>query len=222
MVSVAIDGPAGAGKSTVAKGVSKNLGFIYVDTGALYRAIGVAAEQNNVDLESKEDVKKFLNKTNVRLGFVDGEQRVFLNDLDITNKIRTPKASMMASKVSAISEVRDFLFNLQRDIAKDNNVIMDGRDIGTVILPNADLKIFLIASPEERAQRRYRELLVNNSDIVYEEVLRDIKERDYNDSNRDVAPLVKADDAVEFDTTGLKLEESIEKIERLVRERVKW
>lgn len=216
-INIAIDGPAGAGKSTIAKGISKKLGFIYVDTGALYRAIAYYVLKKGKDPSLESNVEPFLSKIAVELKFIDGEQRVFVNDEDVSDKIRTPEVSMGSSAVSAIPKVREFLFELQRKIARENDVIMDGRDIGTVVLPNADLKIFLTATPEERARRRYNELKDKENSPTYEKILADIKIRDYNDSNRAVAPLKQADDAILLDTTDLSLEDSINKVVELVK-----
>ena len=180
MINVAIDGPAGAGKSTVAKAVAKELNFIYVDTGALYRAIAYNAVKNGV-IDSTDDVVALLDKTKIELKYTDGVQSVFLNGEDVSPFIRTPEISMGASKVSAIPQVRAFLLDLQRNIAKENNVIMDGRDIATVVLPDADVKIFLSASAECRAQRRYKELVEKGENVTYDEVLADVNQRDYQD-----------------------------------------
>lgn len=207
--AVAIDGPSGAGKSTIAKTVAKKLGYIYVDTGALYRAVGLYMLDHGADTNNPEQVIPLLNEVEVSLRFVDGEQRVFLNEQDVSQRIRENEVSMAASNVSRIPEVRAFLFDLQRDIAKKNNIIMDGRDIGTVVLPNADVKIFLTASPEERARRRYEELLQRGQQVPYETLLEEIKQRDYNDSHREIAPLKQAEDAILVDTTGNELETSI-------------
>lgn len=207
MISVAIDGPAGAGKSTIAKELSKKLLYIYVDTGALYRAVGLYMIDNNIN--DDELIISSLKNIKVNLEFINGEQKVLLCGKDVSSKIRTPEVSMMASKVSAIPEVRSFLFDFQRDLAKHNNVIMDGRDIGTVVLPNADVKIFLTASLEKRALRRYKDLLEKGIECQYETVLKDIIKRDNDDSNRKIAPLKPADDAIIIDTTEYSLKESI-------------
>ena len=191
MFNVAIDGPAGAGKSTIAKAAAKELGFIYVDTGALYRAIAYNAVTKGV-IDDTQKIIDMLIDTNVELKYVDGVQAVYLNGDDVSAYIRTPEISMGASKVSAIPQVREFLLNLQRDIAQKNNVIMDGRDIATVVLPNADVKIFLFASPECRAQRRYKELMEKGEDVTFEDVLADVNQRDYQDSHREIAPLKRA------------------------------
>lgn len=210
IINVAIDGPAGAGKSTISRAAAKALGYIYVDTGALYRAVALHALRNGAD--SSEGVIPLLTDAVVQLKYEGGEQRVILNGEDVSALIRTPEVSMSASKVSAIPEVRVFLFDLQRKIAEENSVIMDGRDIGTVVLPNADVKIFLTASPEARAERRYKELSEKGNPPPYEEVLSDIIQRDYNDSHRAAAPLKQADDAVLLDTSELNLEQSIQAV----------
>lgn len=220
MINVAIDGPAGAGKSTVAKGVAAKLGYIYVDTGALYRAIGVYALRQGVDTKDGGSVSALLPEINVELKFIDGVQHVFLNGEDVSVDIRTPDASMAASNVSAIPSVRSFLFDLQREIAGKNDCIMDGRDIGTVVLPNAQVKIFLTADPEERAMRRYKELIVKDPDIKYDDVLLDLKHRDYQDSHREIAPLKPAEDSVVYNTTGNSLEESVEKVINIIKEKI--
>ena len=201
-VNIAIDGPAGAGKSSIAKRAAAALGYIYVDTGALYRTIGLNALRQGVDTKDAAAVTGTLADVQVSLRFVDGEQRVFLGEEDVSAAIRTPEASMAASHVSAIPAVREHLFALQQNIAAQNNCLMDGRDIGTVVLPNADVKIFLTASAETRADRRCRELAEKGMPTPYDEVLRDIIERDYNDSHRDVAPLKQAEDAVLLDTSS--------------------
>lgn len=216
-INVAIDGPAGAGKSTIAKKCAKELGFIYVDTGALYRAVGINALRQNIDTKDAENVEKSLAGVRIQLRFIDGEQRVFLGDEDVSEAIRTPQASMAASNVSAIPSVRRFLFDLQRNIAKENDCIMDGRDIGTVVLPDARFKIFMTATPEIRAQRRYDELLAKGIDANYRDVLDDIIKRDYQDSHREIAPLKQADDAVVIDTTHMTPDEVAEAIIDLIR-----
>ena len=212
-LAIAIDGPAGAGKSSIARAVAEEIGYIYVDTGALYRSIALYSIENKLDNES---LVNSLDKINIRLEFIDKCQHVFLNDNDVSDKIRTPEVSMGASKVSAIPEVREFLFGLQKKIAAENNIIMDGRDIGTVVLPDADLKVFLTASAEERANRRFKEMI--DSSISYEQVLEEIKQRDYNDTHRDVAPLRQAEDAVLLDTTGMTIEEVKQKLKALIDE----
>ena len=220
IINVAVDGPAGAGKSTVSRAAAKAMGYIYVDTGALYRAVGVNALRNGIDTKDRQAVAESLSDISVNLVFENGEQKVLINGEDVSAEIRTPDASMAASDVSAVPKVRDFLFDLQRNIASKNNCIMDGRDIGTVVLPNAKVKVFLTASPEERAMRRFRELSEKGSTVKYEEVLEDLIKRDYNDSHREVAPLKQADDAVLLDTTGMTLEQSVESLIRIIKEKV--
>lgn len=215
-INIAIDGPAGAGKSTIAKMVSAELGYIYVDTGALYRTIALYIMENNI---SDNDIPEKINKADVSLKFIDNTQRVFLGDRDVSGLIRTPQISMEASRTSAIPAVREYLFDTQQKIAKENNVIMDGRDIGTVVLPDAQVKIFLTATPEERANRRYRELSEKPDCPSYEDILKDIIERDHNDMNRPVAPLKQADDAVLVDTTNLTLEQSVKEIIKIINEK---
>ncbi|MBQ4612388.1 MAG: (d)CMP kinase [Clostridia bacterium] len=215
---IAIDGPAGAGKSTIARALAKDLGLIYVDTGALYRAIGYYMYHNGISIDDDAAVIVALDGLRVSLAHVEGEQHVFVNDEDVSNRIRTPQISMAASKISAIPGVRAFLLNLQRDIAAAHSVVMDGRDIGTVILPNADVKIFLTASPESRAERRYKELVEKGESVTLDAVLADMKKRDYDDAHRAAAPLRKADDAVEVDTSALNLEQSIARMKEVVLE----
>lgn len=221
MINVAIDGPAGAGKSTIAKAAAKKLNFIYVDTGALYRTISLSAVRNGV-IDDKEKTVEMLDDISVKLGFSeDGTQCVYLNGEDVSAFIRTPEISMEASKVSAIPEVRAFLLDLQRNIAKENNVIMDGRDIASVVLPDANPKIFLFASPECRAERRYKELIEKGESVTFEEVLADVNQRDYQDSHRDIAPLKPTDESVMADTSKLTLEESIDLIINIIKENIK-
>ena len=193
VINCAIDGPSGAGKSTIAKGVAKRLGLVYVDTGALYRTVGLYALRCGADTTSADEVMPLLDGMSVELKYVNGEQRVLLNGEDVSDVIRTNEISMAASNVSAIPAVREFLLGLQRNIAASTSIVMDGRDIGTVILPQANVKIFMTASAEERAKRRHKELVERGQSISYEEVLNDINKRDYNDSHRDIAPLKKAD-----------------------------
>lgn len=212
MINIAIDGPAGAGKSTIAKEVAKRLGYIYVDTGALYRSIGVNALKNNIDTKDTKGVIASLNGIKVELKYVDGIQKVYLNGEDVSEAIRLPEASMAASNVSAIPEVREFLLDLQRNMAKENNVLMDGRDIGTVILPNAQFKFFLTASANVRADRRYKELIEKGIQVDYNKLLEEIIERDYNDSHRATAPLKQAEDAVLIDSSDMTIEEAVNAI----------
>ena len=220
MISIAIDGPAGAGKSTLSRKAAKALGFIYVDTGALYRAVGLKFLKSGADEKLECDIEDILSDTKVDIRFIDNEQHVFLDDNDVNDEIRTPKASMMASAVSAKPPVRAFLLEMQRLLAKDNNVVMDGRDIGTVVLPDATVKIFLTASAEIRAQRRYKELIEKGSEVTYDEVYEDMLKRDYNDTHRPIAPLKQADDAVLADTSECTFDESLELILSIVKERL--
>ena len=221
VINVAIDGPAGAGKSTISKAAAAELGYIYIDTGALYRTVGINALRHGVDTKDAAAVIATLtDELNIELKFIDGEQRMFLNGDDVSKEIRTPEASMAASAVSAVPEVRSYLFDLQKNLAKSNNCIMDGRDIGTVVLPEADVKIFLTASPEARAKRRYIELLEKGMDAKYEDVLADMIERDYNDSHRAIAPLKQADDAVLADTSDIDLQQSIELIISIIKGKI--
>lgn len=222
-IAIAIDGPAGAGKSSLSKEVAKELSFIYVDTGALYRTIGLAASRKGLKKEDKEEIISMLNDIDVKLSFNDeGTQIVLLNGEDVSSFIRTPEASMFASAVSAIPEVRAFLLDLQRNMAKSDNVIMDGRDIGTVVLPDAKIKIFLTASPEKRAMRRHKENIEKGIDSTYEEVLKDVNQRDYQDSHREIAPLKPAEDSVLVDTSDYDFEGSKELLLKVIKERMWW
>ncbi len=218
MINIAIDGPSGAGKSTSARAAAKELGFIYVDTGALYRAVGVAALKRGVATADAKAVADLLPELQITLRFEEGEQKVYLNGEDVSKTIRLPEASMAASDVSAVPAVRAFLFDLQKTLARENNCIMDGRDIGTVVLPDAQLKIFLTASAEERANRRYNELIARGTPVEYEALLAEIVQRDYNDSHRAIAPLKPADDAVILDTSDMGFEEVVAEIVRLAKE----
>lgn len=219
--SIAIDGPSGAGKSTMAKKLAEILGFLYVDTGAIYRTLGLFALNMGADPASEKEVLPLLPRAVIRMAYgTDGLQHMYLGEEDITQRIRQPEVSTAASKISAIPAVRTFLLDMQRDMAKSNNVIMDGRDIGTVVLPQADAKIFLVATPEARAQRRYAELLERGVDTDYESVLHDIRERDARDSGRAAAPLKQAEDAILVDTTNYSLGESFELLLQTVRERL--
>lgn len=209
-VSVAIDGPVGAGKSTIARTAASRLGFVYCDTGALYRAVGLYCLRGGTDMSDGGAIAARLPEIGVEIRLVDGVQRVFLNGEDVSEEIRLPEVSMAASAVSAVPEVRAALLDLQRSVAEKNNVIMDGRDIGTVVLPNADVKIFLTAKPEIRAKRRFDELCAKGVEVVFEDVLEDLQKRDYNDSHRAAAPLKQADDAVLADTSELDFEQSVE------------
>lgn len=220
MISIAIDGPAGAGKSTISRMVAADIGFLYVDTGALYRSIGLYAVRHNINTTDPQQIQKMLNDVVVELKFVEGEQRVFLNGEDVSEEIRLPEMSVAASNVSAIPSVRNFLFELQQNMAKNNNVIMDGRDIGTVVLPHAQIKIFLTASPEDRAQRRFEQLKQSGTPVHYDELLEEIKQRDYNDSHREIAPLRQAEDAILVDTSGNTLEQSVALLKGLIQKKL--
>ncbi len=218
-MKIAIDGPAGAGKSTIAKAVAKELGFLYIDTGAMYRAIGLKAL--SMKLDEDIDIAKMTGETDIEITLLPDGQHIILDGSDVTDKIRTPEVSMAASRVSAIGEVRKTLVELQRKIAGKNDVIMDGRDIGTVVLPEAEVKLFLTASAEDRARRRYEEMLQKGEKPDYESVLEDMKKRDYNDSHRAVSPLKAAEDAYIMDTTGNTLEKSVKMITDYIKEAVK-
>ncbi|MCI8553802.1 MAG: (d)CMP kinase [Clostridiales bacterium] len=217
--SIAIDGPSGAGKSTMAKMLARELGFLYVDTGALYRTIGYAVLQRGADPSDQAAVEALLPSLTIRLEQQEDGQHVFLNNVDVNDCIRTPEVSMAASRVSALPAVRQFLLDIQRNTAKSVSIIMDGRDIGTVVLPDASLKVFLTASAEIRAQRRYQELIEKGAAVTYEEVLRDMRQRDYQDSHRELAPLKEAEDAVRVDSSAMTLEEAVEAVRRLMDSR---
>ena len=219
MIQIAIDGPGGAGKSTIAKAVAAKLGIVYVDTGALYRTVGLFVDSKGVDPHDAQAVGALLSQINIEVRYENGAQHVYLNGTDHGDAIRTPKMSMYASAVSAIPEVRAFLLETQKDIARKNSVIMDGRDIGTVILPNADVKIFLTASAECRARRRYDELVAKGQNVKYEDVLAEMNARDHADSTREIAPAEAAADAVILDNTGMNLEESVNAVISLVKEK---
>ena len=219
MIKIALDGPSGAGKSTVAKALARELGVVYVDTGALYRTVGYFVRQNNADPKDPEAVAALLDKIHIEIKYVDGSQHVYLNGEDLGDKIRTPEMSMYASAVSAIPAVRAFLLDTQRDIARKNSVVMDGRDIGTVILPDAEVKVFMVASAEARARRRYKELILKGENVQYETVLAEMIERDNNDKNRDIAPAVPADDAVIMDNSDMSIEDNVQAVIELINER---
>ena len=221
MIRVAIDGPSGAGKSSVSKAVAKKLGFIYIDTGAMYRSLAYKAIKNNIEIcETNKKVEEMLSSTSIDICHRDDGQHMFVDGADVTDKIRTPNVSMGASAISAIPLVRAWLLDMQRNFANENNCIMDGRDIGTVVLPNAEVKIFLTASPKARAQRRYKELLEKDSKTNFADVLSDIEKRDKNDMERSCAPLKMADDAVELNTDDLTFEESVDRVVDIIEEKV--
>ncbi len=219
MRAVAIDGPAGAGKSTIARTVAGLLGYIYVDTGALYRAIGLFATRNGIAYNDEQALDSKLKDAEVELCYQNGVQCVLLGGEDVSQAIRSPEMSKAASAVSALSCVREYLFHTQQRMAETNNVIMDGRDIGTVVLPNADVKIYLTASVEARAKRRYDEYIAKGEEVSYNTILMDMQQRDYNDTHRAIAPLRQADDAVLLDTSGQTVEQSVELVLNLLKKR---
>lgn len=219
--AVAIDGPSGAGKSTLARSVARELGAVYVDTGAIYRTVGYCAWQRGIDPGAVEEICALLPQLEITMDYDgDGLQRMYLNGEDVTKEIRLPQISMYASRVSALPEVRAFLMDMQRDMARRNSVVMDGRDIGTVVLPQADVKIFLTASVEDRARRRWEELNDRGTPKNFDELLEEIRQRDDNDSRRAAAPLRAAEDAVYLDTTGNTFERSREQILEIIKERL--
>lgn len=220
MLKIALDGPSGAGKSSLAKEIAKRLGITYLDTGALYRTVGLAAKLRGVDPADADQIGKMLSVITVRVELENGSQVVYLDGEPVGDRIRTPEMSMYASKVSAIPAVRAFLLDTQRDFARRNPVIMDGRDIGTVILPDADVKFYVTVDPTERARRRLNELLAKGIETTLDEVLADMKARDLADSTRAVAPAVKAPDAIELDNTG-DFDETVERALAIIRERTK-
>ncbi len=219
MFSVAIDGPAGAGKSSVAKAAAQALGFVYVDTGALYRTVALYLLRHGIDPRDAGAIEPELSKIQVDLTHTPEGQKMFLCGEDVTGLIRTPEVSMAASHCSALPAVRAFLLDLQRDLARRNDVLMDGRDIGSVVLPDAQLKVFLTASPEERARRRVLQLEESGAPADFDVILREIQQRDYQDSHRETAPLKQAEDAVLLDTTHIGFEEAVDTLLRLVKER---
>ncbi len=218
--AVALDGPSGAGKSTLAKAVAKKLRITYVDTGAIYRVVGLCAFRNGTDPKDRDAVAALLPGIDVRMAYgEDGTQRMFLGGEDVTEAIRMPEISMYASAVSALPEVRAFLLDMQRDLARKQSVIMDGRDIGTVVLPDAEVKIYLTADAEVRAKRRFLELEQRGTPKPFDEVLAELRERDWNDTHRDIAPLRQAEDAVLADTSALDFEQSLALLLRIIREK---
>jgi len=219
MYIIAIDGPSAAGKSCLSKEISDRLNIVYIDTGAMYRAVALYFLQNNINMEDEEQVKNALDNITIKFRRLDNKLRVFLNDKDISDEIRTEQIGMIASKVSAVPAVRYDMVDRQRKLAEDSSVILDGRDIGSVVFPNADLKVYLTASEEERAKRRLIDLEQKGIDTTFEEVLQDIKKRDYNDINKPISPLVKTEDAVLIDTTDMTREEVINKVVSLLKER---
>ena len=220
MISVAIDGPAGAGKSTLARRLAGELGYIYVDTGAMYRTIGLYALRAGKDPKDNEAVNALLPEISLRLATLDGEQHIYLGEEDVSTAIRTEEAGMAASAVGANPAVRAYLLDTQRNMAKTQNVLMDGRDIGTVVLPKATVKIFLTATPEARAKRRWKEYQEKGVDVSFENVLADVKQRDYQDTHREAAPLKQAEDAVLLDTSELNFEQSFEAMKQIIAAKV--
>ena len=219
--AVAIDGPSGAGKSTLARSVARELGAVYVDTGAIYRTVGYCAWKQGIDPAAEEAVCALLPRMEIAMGYDgDGLQRMYLNGEDVTKEIRLPQISMYASRVSAIPEVRAFLMDMQRDMARKGSVVMDGRDIGTVVLPQAEVKIFLTASVEDRARRRWEELRERGTPKEFDELLEEIRQRDHNDASRAAAPLRPAEDAIRLDTTGNTFEQSRRQILEIIKERL--
>ncbi|NLH95854.1 MAG: (d)CMP kinase [Clostridiaceae bacterium] len=220
MINIAIDGPAGAGKSTVAKAISRELGIIYLDTGAMYRAVALKAIRSGIDTKDQQAVEAMVKNIDIRIEYRDSEQRIFLDGTDVTGSIRTPEVSVGASDVAVIPAVREKMVELQRRIARENDVVMDGRDIGTYVLPDASYKFFLTASLDERAKRRFNEMRANGmTGVSLEDVRKDIEYRDRNDSSRSFAPLSKAPDALEIDTTGISPEEVVRMIMDIIKNR---
>lgn len=219
--NISIDGPSGAGKSTLSKEVSKRLGFVYIDTGAIYRTIGLYSYRNGISPDNTNDVIASLDKINVNIKFINGEQHVFLNDEDVSKDIRLHIISEYTSKISAIPRVREFLLEMQRKLASVNNVIMDGRDIGTVVLPNADVKIYLTASAEVRAKRRFDELIEKGESVRYDDILSDVISRDERDMNRETSPLKIPENAIVVDTSEFSFAQSVDVLLSIIKERIK-
>ena len=219
-IAIAIDGPAGAGKSTMARACAKALGYLYVDTGAIYRTVGYYMRLMGIGPKDKDGIARLIDEVNIEIRYEDGVQHMILNGKDVTDEIRTPEMSRYASGVSAQPCVREYLLDMQRQFAREHDVVMDGRDIGTVVLPRADVKIFLTASPEERARRRFEELQAKGDKSSYAQVLDEMKKRDKQDSERDIAPLRPARDAVKLDTSGNTIEQSVQEILEIVRRKL--
>lgn len=221
MINIAIDGPAGAGKSTIAKAVAKELGLIYLDTGAMYRAVAYAALKNGTDVSDAKRVAALLEGLKMDIRYEDGVQLIFVNGENVTPYLRTPEMSKAASDISALPVVRYKMVEMQREFAATRDVVLDGRDIGTFVLPDANCKFYMTASPEERAKRRFEELRLKGENCSYDDVLNDIIKRDYNDSHREVAPLKQADDAVYLDTTTLTIAQVVAAVEKVVKEKIR-
>lgn len=220
-ISVAIDGPSGAGKSTMAKMLAKELGYVYVDTGAMYRAVGLYILRKGINSKDREKVIKELPDISVTIKYAHGEQHIYLNGEDVSSLIRTEEVGLYASDCSAINEVRAHLLSLQRDMGRKSHIIMDGRDIGTVVLPDATVKIFLVADLAKRAKRRYDELIAAGKGVSYEETYRQMEQRDSNDMNRSVAPLRPAEDSIRVDTSDCSIEEAYNKLKKIITEKTK-
>ena len=221
MINIAIDGPAGAGKSTIAKAVAKELGLIYLDTGAMYRAVAYAALKNGTDVSDAKGIAALLEGLKMDIRYEDGVQLIFVNGENVTPYLRTPEMSKAASDISALPVVRYKMVEMQREFAATRDVVLDGRDIGTFVLPDANCKFYMTASPEERAKRRFEELRLKGENCSYDDVMNDIIKRDYNDSHREVAPLKQADDAVYLDTTTLTIAQVVAAVEKVVKEKIK-
>ncbi len=220
MIQIAIDGPGGAGKTTLSKAIAKRLGIVYVDTGAMYRTVGLYVRDHGFSWENTAAVISLLPEICIEVKFEDGVQNIYLNGVNPGDRIREPEISMYASGVSKIPEVRAFLLETQKEIARKNSVIMDGRDIGTVILPNADLKLFMTASPETRAKRRYLELIEKGQNVTLEQVMEEMLARDAQDAGREIAPAIPAEDAIMYDNSGLTFEESLESLLAFIKEKL--
>lgn len=220
-INIAIDGPSGSGKSTLAKNLAKRFGLVYIDTGALYRTVGLFVQQKGLSSEDREGIIACLTELDIKMTLENGGNAVYLNGIKVGDEIRTPVSSAYASDVSKIPEVRNFLLDIQRDTAKENDCVMDGRDIGTIILPDADVKIFLSASDDDRAERRYGELVQKGQSVTLEDIKNGMKKRDSNDKNREVAPAVPASDAVILDNSGFTEEQTLEKATEIIRQKVK-
>ena len=220
--AIAIDGPAGAGKSTMARALAKHLHYVYLDTGAIYRTLGVHLAMLGIGPKDRDGIRRLLGDAYIEIRYTaEGEQRMILNGRDVTDELRTPEMSDYASKISALPEVREYLLEMQREVARTHNVVMDGRDIGTVVLPQAEVKVFLTASARERAQRRWLELRERDSSVTFEQVYEDLKQRDEQDMTRKIAPLRCAPDAIKLDTTGLSIDASVQRLADIVQEKLK-